>query len=134
MAVRRQTYSRQLIFTNLKICLRYSIPSMPCILYCGSIAVSNFILHDIVTKINDSYVEFLLQVINGILALGRKTQGRFDGPVIGLKEAVENDRELTEDQLSEGKSVIGLQMGSKKGSSQALATQYGLGRLPTDYS
>ena len=86
------------------------------------------------TKINDSYVEFLLQVINGILALGRKAQGRFDGPVIGLKEAVENYRELTEDQLSEGKSVIGLQMGSKKGSSQALATQYGLGRLPTDYS
>ena len=74
-------------------------------------------------------MEFLLQVINGLLALGRKAQANgYDGPVIGPKEAAANKREFTEDQLKEGQKVIGLQMGSNKGASQAGATPYGLGR------
>lgn len=60
------------------------------------------------------------QVINGIFALGRKAQTiGFDGPTLGTTEATENVREFTQEQLDEGKNVIGLQMGSNKGASQA---------------
>ena len=40
-------------------------------------------------------------------------------PNLGPKEATENKREFTEEQLKEGQNVIGLQMGSNKGASQA---------------
>jgi len=53
------------------------------------------------------------QVVNGILAVGRK-----DG-TLGPKEANENRREFTEEQMKAGQNVIGLQMGSNKGASQA---------------
>lgn len=43
----------------------------------------------------------------------------FDGPTLGPREASENRREFSEEQLAEGKNVIGLQMGSNKGASQA---------------
>ncbi len=67
--------------------------------------------------------------MNGIVALSRKAnKNGFAGPTIGPKEAAENRREFTEDQLKEGQKVIGLQMGSNKGASQAGATPYGLGR------
>ena len=39
-----------------------------------------------------------------------------------------NLREFTDDQRKQGQNVIGLQMGSNKGASQAGATPYGLGR------
>ncbi len=70
-----------------------------------------------------------MQVINGINALGRKAGAKgFDGPTIGPKEASGNKREFTDEQINQGKSVIGLQMGSNKGASQAGSTPYGLGR------
>lgn len=60
------------------------------------------------------------QVINGIMTLGRKAQTiGYDGPCLGPKESTENKREFTEEQLSEGKNIIGLQAGSNKGASQA---------------
>lgn len=40
-------------------------------------------------------------------------------PVLGPKEATENKREFTEEQLQEGKHMIGLQMGTNKLASQA---------------
>ena len=40
-------------------------------------------------------------------------------PQLGPKEATANKREFTEEQLKEGQNVIGLQMGSNKGASQA---------------
>ena len=43
----------------------------------------------------------------------------FDGPVIGPKESTQNKRQFSEEQLQEGKKVIGLQMGTNKGASQA---------------
>ena len=59
-------------------------------------------------------------VINGIHALGRKAQAvGYDGPVLGPKEASENKREFTEEQLRAGEGIIGLQAGSNKGASQA---------------
>jgi len=67
------------------------------------------------------------QVINGIHALGRKA-GSKGLPSIGPKESTENKREFSEEQMQEGKKVIGLQMGSNKGASQAGSTPYGLGR------
>jgi len=62
------------------------------------------------------------QVINGIFALGRTSRSRkteYEGPTLGPKEATENKREFSEEQLRAGESVIGLQAGSNKGASQA---------------
>lgn len=60
------------------------------------------------------------QVISGLHALARKAQsvGK-DVPPLGPKESTANRREFTEEQLREGQNVIGLQMGSNKGASQA---------------
>ncbi|XP_058239577.1 transgelin-2 [Hemibagrus wyckioides] len=44
------------------------------------------------------------------------------------RKAQENKREFSEEQLKEGQSVIGLQMGSNRGASQAGMTGYGLPR------
>lgn len=41
------------------------------------------------------------------------------------RKSMENRRDFSEDQLNEGKSVIGLQMGTNKGASQAGMTGYG---------
>lgn len=43
----------------------------------------------------------------------------YDGPIIGPKEAEEQKREFTEEQLRQGEGVIGLQAGSNYGASQA---------------
>lgn len=40
-------------------------------------------------------------------------------PKLGPTEAKANPRQFTEEQLREGQNVIGLQMGSNKGASQA---------------
>jgi len=59
-------------------------------------------------------------VITGLEALGRKCQkNKWDGPTFGKKEATENVREFTEEQLKAGEAIIGLQAGSSKGASQA---------------
>jgi len=53
-----------------------------------------------------------------IQSLGRKG-GNFNQPSIGPKEADKNVREFTDEQLKAGENIIGLQMGSNKGASQA---------------
>ena len=70
------------------------------------------------------------QVINGIHALGRVAQTKnFNGPVLGPKEAKKQERHFDlDEQKKAGQSVIGLQMGSNRGASQAGMTPYGLGR------
>ena len=40
-------------------------------------------------------------------------------PSLGPKEATAQKREWSEEQLKEGQNIIGLQMGSNKGASQA---------------
>lgn len=57
-------------------------------------------------------------VISAIQALGRKSKskGKYG---IGPKESQANKREFTEEQLRAGEGVIGLQMGSNKGATQA---------------
>ena len=59
------------------------------------------------------------QVINGIIALGRKAQAVYNGPALGPAESQENKRTFTEEQLRAGDGIIGLQAGSNKGASQA---------------
>uniref|UniRef100_A0A8C0B7L4 Transgelin n=1 Tax=Buteo japonicus TaxID=224669 RepID=A0A8C0B7L4_9AVES len=59
-----------------------------------------------------------------LMALGSlavtKNDGHYHGdPNWFMKKAQEHKREFTESQLKEGKNVIGLQMGSNKGASQA---------------
>lgn len=43
----------------------------------------------------------------------------YGGAVLGPKESASNVREFTEEQLKAGQNVIGLQMGSNKGATQA---------------
>lgn len=45
--------------------------------------------------------------------------------VVACRKSQENRRDFSEEQLSEGKNVIGLQMGTNKGASQAGMTGYG---------
>jgi hypothetical protein len=60
------------------------------------------------------------QVVLCIHALGRKAQANgYDGPTLGPKESAKNVREFSDEQLAQGKSVIGLQMGTNKLASQA---------------
>ena len=54
-----------------------------------------------------------------------------DWPILGPKEAKYSPREFSSDQLKEGLSVIGLQMGTNKGASQAGMT-FGKQRMIID--
>jgi len=55
-----------------------------------------------------------------ISALGSCAQNNgYAGPAYGAKISTENKREFTEQQIADGKQVIGLQMGSNKGASQS---------------
>ena len=62
---------------------------------------------------------YTFQVVNGIIAFGRKAQKFYNGPTLGPTEATENKREFTQEQLNAGKNIIGLQAGSNQGASQA---------------
>ena len=58
-------------------------------------------------------------VINGIYALSRKAQLRgYTGPALGPRESQTNIRSFTDEQLNEGKHIIGGQYGSNKGANQ----------------
>ncbi|CAN9501706.1 unnamed protein product [Ophioblennius macclurei] len=68
-----------------------------------------------------------------LMALGSLAVTKGDGYYKGdpnwfHRKAQENKRDFTDEQLSEGKSIIGLQMGTNKGASQAGMTGYGQGR------
>lgn len=55
-----------------------------------------------------------------------KGDGYYHGdPSWFMKKAQENKREFTDEQLKEGQNVIGLQMGTNRGASQAGMTGYG---------
>ena len=84
---------------------------------------------DIFQTVDLYEAENLPQVLNGIHALGRKV-GKKDPsrPQLGPKESDKKVREFSEETLQAGKSVIGLQMGTNRGASQAGMTPAGLGR------
>uniref|UniRef100_A0A3P9CFS1 Transgelin n=1 Tax=Maylandia zebra TaxID=106582 RepID=A0A3P9CFS1_9CICH len=72
----------------------------------------------------------LLLVFPTLMALGSVAVTKGDGNYKGdpswfHKKAQENRRDFSEEQLKEGQSVIGLQMGTNKGASQAGMTGYG---------
>lgn len=59
-------------------------------------------------------------VILTLLSLGRKSQKYcFRGPAFGPRESEENRREFSDEQLQQGKHIIGLQMGTNKVASQS---------------
>ena len=61
----------------------------------------------------------MVQVVSTIHALGRKAQSHgYTGPVLGPREAQRNVRHFDDDVLNQGKTVIGLQMGTNKLASQ----------------
>ncbi|CAG2225465.1 myophilin-like [Mytilus edulis] len=60
----------------------------------------------------------LTAVLTCCSAVGRKAKSKGQGG-IGPKESAKNERQFTEEQLRQGQSVIGLQMGTNKGASQA---------------
>jgi len=61
------------------------------------------------------------QVTICILALGRQgyLHPEFKGPYLGKPPAQENIREFTEEQIRDGQTHIGLQMGQNKGATQS---------------
>jgi len=62
----------------------------------------------------------MVQVVNGIAAVSRRACTRgYEGPTFGPRESTSQPRSFTKEQLDAGKNVIGLQMGSNKGASQA---------------
>lgn len=72
----------------------------------------------------------LAAVQRTLMALGSlavtKDDGNYKGdPSWFHKKAQENRRDFSEEQLTEGRNVIGLQMGTNKGASQAGMTGYG---------
>lgn len=72
----------------------------------------------------------LAAVQRTLSALGSLAVTKADGTYKGdpnwfHKKAQENRREFSEEQLNEGKSIIGLQMGTNKGASQAGMRGYG---------
>ncbi|XP_075694919.1 transgelin [Rhinoderma darwinii] len=72
----------------------------------------------------------LAAVQRTIIALGSiavtKNDGQYQGdPSWFMKKAQEHKRDFTDDKLKQGKHVIGLQMGSNQGASQAGMTGYG---------
>ncbi|XP_053547369.1 transgelin [Bombina bombina] len=72
----------------------------------------------------------LAAVQRTIVALGSiavtKNDGQYKGdPAWFMKKAQEHKRDFSDAKLKEGKSVIGLQMGSNQGASQAGMTGYG---------
>ncbi|XP_068228486.1 myophilin-like isoform X3 [Palaemon carinicauda] len=81
-------------------------------------------------QVNDLYEnKNLYMVVDCLFALGGLAQKRsFDGPVIGVKVAMENRRNFSKDKLKESQKIIGLQYGSNKGASQSGMTAYGTGR------
>lgn len=74
--------------------------------------------------------ENMPQVINTIHALGRVAQKKgYAGKTLGVKESEKCARDFDpQQQKIAGQSVIGLQMGSNRGASQAGMTPYGLAR------
>ncbi|XP_029429187.1 transgelin [Rhinatrema bivittatum] len=65
-----------------------------------------------------------------LMALGNlavtKNDGHYQGdPSWFMKKAQEHKRDFSDQQLKEGKNIIGLQMGSNRGASQAGSTGYG---------
>ncbi|XP_056263023.1 transgelin-like [Pseudoliparis swirei] len=65
-----------------------------------------------------------------LMALGNLAVTKDDGCYKGdpnwfHRKAQENKRDFSEEQLTEGKNIIGLQMGTNKGASQAGMTSYG---------
>ena len=69
----------------------------------------------------------MAQVVLALHALGRKAKSK--GQVgIGPKEATANKRAFDADKQRAGQSIIGLQMGTNRGASQAGMTPTGLGR------
>lgn len=62
----------------------------------------------------------MYQVLLTMYAVGSVAlKNGYQGPCIGAKISEANPREFTEEQLKQGETMIGLQMGSHKGASQA---------------
>ncbi len=75
------------------------------------------------------HVPLFIQVLSGIIALGRTAQkNNFDGPTLGPKEAEINERDFPLEVQEEGNKVVSLQYGTNKGASSAGMTAYGTPR------
>jgi len=64
------------------------------------------------------YTQYQVQVCLSAVGACAQKNG-WQGAAYGAKLSQENKREFTEQQIIEGKQVIGLQMGSNKGASQS---------------
>ncbi|NP_001080783.1 transgelin 2 S homeolog [Xenopus laevis] len=100
----------------LKACERYGIP-----------ASDLFQTVDLWEGKDMASVQRTLMNLGGIAVT--KDDGFFRGdPNWFPKKSQENKRDFSQDQLKEGKNIIGLQMGTNKGASQSGMTGYGMPR------
>lgn len=75
----------------------------------------------------------MVQVITCLESVGRRCLNTPGCPVPGFgpKESEAHKRDFTEEQLAQGKSIIGLQMGSNKGANQS-GQNFGKSRMIVD--
>jgi len=79
---------------------------------------------DLFEKVNMVQVVVTFEALGrALLAVGREGYGK--------KEAEKNERHFTEEQMKAGQNIIGLQMGSNKGASQA-GQNFGKSRMIVD--
>lgn len=83
---------------------------------------------DIFQTVDLYEAENMPQVINAIHALARRVNVMSPGRGMGPKESEKHERHFDEATMQAGKTVIGLQMGTNRGASQAGMTPTGLGR------
>ncbi|CAG7820253.1 unnamed protein product [Allacma fusca] len=87
-------------------------------------------------QVNDLYEnKSLYLVVDCLFACGGMAQKQgFNGPRLGVKVADKNLRNFSEEQISSGKTIIGLQYGSNKGATQS-GMSFGNSRkiLPSEF-
>ena len=83
---------------------------------------------DIFQTVDLYEAENMPQVVNAIHALARRVNVKSPGRGMGPKESEKHERHFDEQTMQAGKTVIGLQMGTNRGASQAGMTPAGLGR------
>ncbi|KAL4233154.1 Transgelin-3 [Mactra antiquata] len=118
---------------NLKVVKRQGLAfkKMECINAFLEAASSYGVLKDELFQTVDLYErQNLSQVVIAIAALGRKVKSK-GGKGYGVKESERNSRTFTDEQMKAGQNVIGLQMGSNKGASQA-GQNFGKPRMIVD--
>ena len=84
-------------------------------------------LHSLFHTTNTHTHTHTIHTIFSLYSIQAQAKG-YNGPTLGPKESTAQKRGFSDEKLQDGKNVIGLQMGSNRGATQAGMTAYGTGR------